>query len=152
MSEIVRITDQLKRAYEGEAWHGPALRVLLADVTSERAAKHPLAGAHSIWEIVRHIGVWEDVARRRLAGQAIPEISAAQDWPQVTEVSEAAWRKALEDLERGHRQLRETIAGLPEERLEEIVPGKGYSVYVMLHGVVQHDLYHAGQIAVLKKG
>jgi uncharacterized damage-inducible protein DinB len=152
MSEVQTIIDQLRRAFEKEAWHGPSVSGLLSDVTATQAVTRPLAAAHNIWEIVLHIAAWESVVRRRLAGEPVSDLPDEEDWPPVREASEAAWRKTLRDLERGHRQLQEAVESLHDDRLEEIVPGKGYSVYVMLHGVVQHDLYHAGQIAMLKKG
>ena len=151
MGEAERIADQLRRAYEGEAWHGPALREVLAGVTAAQAARRPLRDAHTIWEIVLHIATWESVVRRRLEGEEIGELPPEQDWPPVRDTSEAAWKKALADLEKGNQRLRDVIASLPEARFAETVPVKGYSFYYMLHGVVQHDLYHAGQIALLKK-
>jgi GNAT superfamily N-acetyltransferase/uncharacterized damage-inducible protein DinB len=151
MSEIQRIEDQLRRAFEGDAWHGPAVRELLGDVTAAKAAARPLPDAHSIWEIVLHIATWEGVVRRRLQGEAVADLPSEQDWPPVQETTETAWHKAMDDLDRGHRALREAIARSDEGRLAELVPGKEHSVYHMLHGIIQHDLYHAGQIAVLKK-
>lgn len=151
MSEIDSIDDQLRRAFEGDAWHGPAVRALLTEVTAARAAARPLRGVHSIWEIVRHISTWKKVVRRRLQGVVIGELLAAEDWPVVQDMDEEAWSKTLQELEQEHRALRDTIARLDDGCLAEIVPGKNYSVYVMLHGVIQHDLYHAGQIALLKK-
>jgi uncharacterized damage-inducible protein DinB len=151
MREIQRIEDQLGRALEGHAWHGPAVRELLADVTAAKAAARPLSDAHNIWEIVLHIATWEDVVRRRLQGEAVADLPPEQDWPPIPDISEAAWRKVIDDLERVHRSLREAIERSGEMQLAEMVPGKEHSVYHMLHGVIQHDLYHAGQIAVLKK-
>jgi len=84
-------------------------------------------------------------------GESITDLAPEQDWPPVHDVSEPAWRKTLEDFEQGHIQLRQSITQLTAERLGETVPGKDYTVYVMLHGIIQHDLYHAGQIALLKK-
>jgi uncharacterized damage-inducible protein DinB len=151
MSEIRRIADQLRRAFEGDAWHGPAVREVLADVTAARAAAKPLSSAHSIWELVLHIVAWEGVVRRRLQGEVIADLPAAQDWPPVQDAGEAAWRKAIQDLEQTNRDLRGAIARLDETRLGDKVPGKDQSVYLMLHGIIQHDLYHAGQIALLRK-
>jgi len=149
--EVERIADQLRRAFEGNAWHGPALSEILSDVTSEQAAKKPLCAAHSIWEIVLHIAVWESAVRRRLVGEVIDELPPEEDWPPVKDTSENAWQSILESLKQGNRQLQQAISEFRDERLSEPVPAKGYSMYVMLHGVVQHDLYHAGQIAILKK-
>ena len=151
MSEMQRIEDQLRRAFEGNAWHGPAVRELLADVSAARAAARPLSTAHSIWEIVLHIAAWEGVVRRRLQGETVADLPPEQDWPAVRDTSEAAWRQALDDLEQAHRALHEAIARSNEAHLADTVPGKDHSVYLMLHGIIQHDLYHAGQIAVLKK-
>jgi len=91
MTEIERIADQLRRAHEGEAWHGPALNEILKGVTAEAAARRPIASAHSIWEIVLHVGVWESVVRRRLSGEVIGDLPPEQDWPAVRETSEGAW-------------------------------------------------------------
>ncbi|HXG67415.1 MAG TPA: DinB family protein [Blastocatellia bacterium] len=150
MSEVRRIRSQLRRAFEGEAWHGPSVKELLAGVTAAQAAAKPLPGAHSIWELVLHISAWEKVARRRLAGEAA-ELSKEEDWPPVRDTSEAAWGQTLQEMEQAHQELREAVGQLDEARLDEIVPGTQYSVYFLLHGVIQHDLYHAGQIALLKK-
>ena len=151
MSEKKRLNDQLKRAYEGKAWHGPSVSEVLADVTAQQAAAHPIAGAHSIWELALHIQTWERVGRRRIQEFVPIDVSDEEDWPAVTDTSEAAWTKTLEELRSNHQALRAAIRELDEAKLDENVPGTTYSVYFLLHGVVQHDLYHAGQIALLKK-
>jgi uncharacterized damage-inducible protein DinB len=152
MSEIERILDQLKRAYEGGAWHGPSVREVLDGVTAAQAHARPLENAHSIWELVQHIAVWEDVGRRRLTGdRAQIAISSPEDWPPPEDTSEAAWEQARAALDRGHQALVEAITNTPESRLNEPIFEGMSTVYVTLHGVIQHDLYHAGQIAILKK-
>jgi uncharacterized damage-inducible protein DinB len=152
MTEIDRILDQLNRAFAGPAWHGPSIKELLNGVTAEQAHQRPLTNGHSIWELVHHIAVWEDVGRRRLEGDpAEVPISSPEDWPPAEDVSEAAWERSKASLERGHQALVAAILRVPESRLNEpILEGKS-SIYVTLHGVIQHDLYHAGQIAILKK-
>ena len=150
MTEIERILDQLKRAYEGEAWHGPSVREALAGVTAAQA--RPVANAHSIWELAHHIAVWENVGRRRLSGdRAAIEISSPEDWPPADDRSETAWEQAKAALDRGHEALVESIKRVPESRLDQPIFEGMSTVYVTLHGVIQHDLYHAGQIAILKK-
>jgi uncharacterized damage-inducible protein DinB len=152
MTQIERILDQLKRAYEGEAWHGPSVREVLGGVTAEQAHARPLAKAHSIWELVHHIAVWEGVGRRRLEGdRAQIDISSPEDWPPADDTSEAAWEQAKAALDRGHRALGEAIARVDESRLDQPIFAGMSTVYVTVHGVIQHDLYHAGQIAILKK-
>jgi hypothetical protein len=151
MTEIERARDQLQRAYAGEAWHGPSLREVLAGVTAARAAARPLAGAHTIWEIVHHLAAWEGAVARRLGGAAV-ETPPEGDWPPVARTDDEAWRAALAWLERGHHDLMAAAGRLDDARLDRpAVPGGATTAYVQLHGTVQHHLYHAGQIAILKK-
>ena len=150
MNEIERIVDQLKRAFEGPAWHGPSVLEVLEGIRPSHAVQRPVAAAHSIWEIVLHIAVWEDVVRRRALGEKFNP-TEAQDWPAVATTDDAAWRETLARLSAGHHALRAVIASFDPARLDQpLVPG-GSTGYVQFHGAVQHDLYHAGQIAVLKK-
>ena len=152
MTEIERILNQLKRAYEGEAWHGPSVREALAGVSAEQAHARSLANAHTIWELTQHIAVWESVGLRRLQGdRAAIEISSPEDWPPPEDQSEAAWEQAKAALDRGHQALVAAISQVRESRLDEPILEGMSTVYVTLHGVIQHDLYHAGQIAILKK-
>lgn len=151
MSEIDRILDQMDRAFSGDAWHGPPLKSLIDGLLAEDASKHVVESAHSVWEIVLHITAWNTIVRREIMGEAL-SITSEQDWPPVWEVSEAAWSRAVENLVEAHSRLRAAVRDLRDEQLDD-KPSKrtDNSRYVMLHGVVQHDLYHAGQIAVLKK-
>ena len=149
-SEPALIADQLRRAFEGDAWHGPALLELLEDVDAATAAGKPFPDVHSIWELVLHIAAWDGAALRRLAGEKVQPTGVA-NFPIVPKPSEAAWRRAVAQVKRTHERLVKTVASLPESRLRQRVPGKRYDFYFMLHGVAQHELYHAGQIAILKK-
>jgi len=153
MSEAARIADQLRRAFDGEAWHGDSVFEILEGVTAARAAARPIKSAHTIWELVLHIGAWDGAVLRRMGGVAVT-LSDAENFPAVKDASDAAWREALAQVRRVHKDLVKTVAALPDSRLDEVVPGKEgahYTFYYMLHGVVQHELYHAGQIALLKK-
>jgi uncharacterized damage-inducible protein DinB len=127
------------------------LRELLDGVTAEQAAARSIPNAHSIWELVNHIIAWEQIARRRLEGEGEIAIPDEVNFPAVTDTSEAAWQATLQSLDASHRSLRDRIKKIDDARLEEIAPGASYSIYFLLHGVIQHDLYHAGQIALLKK-
>ena len=150
MNTIEKNLDQLNVNFRGDAWHGPSLMRLLADVTAEQAAVRPIQNAHSIWQLVLHIKAWKDASRRRLAGEAF-EPTPEEDWPEVTDTSEAAWENTSKELEASHQQLAEAVSKLDDSQLHEPAAGKDYSNYFMIHGVIQHDLYHAGQIALLKK-
>lgn len=152
-SQMSRLADQVRRAYEGEAWHGDSLLELLRGVNAEQAAARPIPNAHSIWELVLHIAAWDDAVTRRTAGQAVQHVGE-KNFPPVRDTSEDAWRAAVEHATRTHQKLVEAVAAFPESRLGDEVPGKPepyYDYFYMFAGIVQHELYHAGQIALLKK-
>ncbi len=151
-SEITHLLDQLHRTFEGDAWHGDSVMKVLEGVTAEQAAQRPLANAHSIWELVLHMATWKNVARWRIEhNDHVP--TAEENFPPVADVSDAAWRRALERLADAHLKLYDAVSRMTDEQLDEEFPPNGQlSHYVRLHGVIQHDLYHAGQIAILKKG
>ncbi len=153
MSESTHIADQLRRAFDGEAWHGDSLFEILENVTAAKAAARPIKSAHSIWELVLHIAAWDGAVLRRFGGLAV-ELTPAENFPPVTDPSETAWANALTTVRRVHEELIQAVSVLPDTRLSDMVPGKEgahYTFYYMLHGLVQHELYHAGQIALLKK-
>lgn len=151
MREAERIAKQLKRAHEGHAWHGPSLKELLGGVTAAEAAARPVEGAHSIWELVLHVEAWERAALRRLGGDPAQIFNTEEDWSSVNASDEGAWNDALRRLSETTVALREAIAKLEDAQLDEPIYPQMSSRYVTLHGVVQHTLYHAGQIALLKK-
>jgi uncharacterized damage-inducible protein DinB len=150
MKEIERIADQFTRAVEGNAWHGPALLEVLKDITAAHAFAKPYPDIHSIWEIVLHISAWHLASIRRLAGNVL-ELTNEEDWPAVDNSSESAWKSIIENMVKSYQQLKQKILSITDKDLKNVVPGKDHSVYVLLHGVIQHDLYHAGQIALLRK-
>jgi len=154
MTEIERICDQFRRAFDGNAWHGPSVLTLLEGVSAAQANARPIPSAHSIWELVNHIRAWEDACLRRLNGDPA-QLTDAEDWVAISDISEAAWEKTKQQLVATHEELLRTIASVDPKRLDEPIindPSIQFSsVYVTLHGGIQHDLYHAGQIAVLKK-
>ena len=154
MSEVERIRNQFERAFEGEALHGPSVLSLLDGVTAEQAAAHPIPGAHSIWELTLHIAAWEDACRRRLEGDPA-QLSDDENFPPINDTSEATWQAAKQKLIDNHQKLLKAIVAIDNSRLDQPIIASSTipfsSVYVTLHGGVQHDLYHAGQIAILKK-
>jgi len=154
MSELERIRDQFQRAFNGDAWHGPSVLALLEGVTAVQAAAHPVPGAHSIWELTLHIAAWESACRRRLQGDRA-QLTDEENFPQIENASEDAWQAAKQHLIANHQALLEAISSADESKLDRPIIENSdtpfSSAYVTLHGGVQHDLYHAGQIAILKK-
>jgi uncharacterized damage-inducible protein DinB len=147
---MARILDQMDRAFSGDAWHGPSLMALLEGVSPADAAKRPVAAAHSIWELMNHIAAWNRIVERRLRDETV-KVTPEMDWPMVPIASDVTWKRALDNLRESRAVLRKTVEGLTDAQLDEHPPGLPDSRYILLHGLVQHDLYHAGQIALLRR-
>jgi hypothetical protein len=151
-SECLRIADQLRRAFAGDPWHGSPLSELLSGISAEQACLHPLPSAHSIWELVLHIGVYVNAAREAVQGIPMPKIvGTPKDWPAVTDTGGPAWQSALDSLLQAGEKLAQAIESFPDARLTATVPGRDYDFYYLFHGIVQHSLYHGGQIGMLKR-
>ena len=150
MSELERIVDQLDRAITAKAWHGPALLEILAGVDAKQASARPLASGHSIWELTLHIRAWLDAGRRRLEGDRA-QLTDDEDWPALAERTDQTWNETTEAISKSYKSLRSAISGLDDKQLDQPILEGMSSTYVTLHGVIQHTLYHAGQIAILKK-
>jgi uncharacterized damage-inducible protein DinB len=159
--EIVTVEfllDQLERGHSGDPWHGPSRASLLEDLTAAEARWTPPSGVHSIWQLVLHMTAWtREVTRRVRAGEARdPEMG---DWPPLPSPADAtAWRAAVRALNDAHVELRESVRALDATRLTTTVGdmrdralGTGVSVAQTINGLVQHDAYHCGQIAVVKR-
>ena len=155
MTDVERLADQFHRAFTGDAWHGASIKELLQGVSAKQAASHPINGAHSIWEIVLHIGSWEQMFDDAVHGKPLPPWPSPAikklDWPRVPAASPAAWKKAQRELYAAAAKLRASIRGFNPKRLKEEVPGRDYDFAYAFPGIVQHTIYHAGQIAMLKK-
>ncbi|MGY2131378.1 DinB family protein [Hymenobacter sp. HD11105] len=159
MSEIQRIVNQLQRAFDGDAWLGPSLGATLEGLSAAQAATRVLPTAHSIWEIVLHLTAWIRTVQQRVQEGQLIELSDADDWPPVPlSADAAAWQQALAALAQAHTELLATVTQLSIPDLDRLLgtsrdrpQGVGVSYYVMLHGLAQHNLYHAGQIALLRK-
>jgi len=157
MTEADRLLDQFTRAHDGDPWHGSPVKAILKGVTAEQAATQPPNGAHSIWELVLHMTGWRNEVAERATGKPAGT-PAGGDYPKVGEPTPARWKAALAALDASHEHLMKVVRGMSEEHLLKPTNdprnrplGTGVSYYQLLHGIVQHDAYHAGQIAILKK-
>jgi len=151
-SECLRIADQLRRAFSGDPWHGSPLRDLLAGINAEQACLRPLPSAHTIWELVLHIEIYVNAAYEAIQVVPMPRLFGTEkDWPKVADAREGAWSGATDRLLQSSERLARAIDRFTDERLQETVPGRDYDFYYLFHGIVQHSLYHGGQIAMLKR-
>jgi uncharacterized damage-inducible protein DinB len=155
-TERNRLLDMMARIHSGDAWHGPSVMAALDGVDAARASAHPLRDAHSIWEIALHVIGWRREVAARARGKA-PSLPEEGDWP-TPGVDEAAWTATKAALDASHHELVTLVSDLPDDALERPVGrlrdaglGAGVTTAIMLHGIVQHDAYHAGQMALLAK-
>lgn len=151
MGESARLADQLRKALQGEAWYGPSWKESLEGVTLADALRRPMAQGHSIGEIVLHTITWQAVAAQRLSGQSPAQPTAEQDWPQATFATEKDWKAATDRLFATGGELADAIAQFPDARLSEERPNNAGTWYHLAIGMLQHDLYHLGQVGLLKK-
>jgi uncharacterized damage-inducible protein DinB len=147
MREIERILDQLNRSWGGPSWTGVDIQPLLDGISEAQARAHPLPNAHSILELLSHMTTWMTAVASRLSGET-RELTPEEDWRDVTQLP---WPAAISEMENAQSHLSDVIARLTPDDLDKKVAGRKYTIYVMLHGVIQHNLYHAGQIGLLKK-
>jgi hypothetical protein len=150
VKETTRLAGQLRRAAYGPAWHGTPLHEILHGIDHRQAARQPRAGHHSIWELTLHIRTWVETGHRRMDHAHSP--SARANWPAIATITAEAWHRDQESLWTAINTLAEAIERRPARWLETAVPGRpSQTQYISLHGVVQHLLYHAGQIALLRQ-
>ncbi len=150
MTEVERLSEQLTLGFQGESWHGPPVMELLAEVSAKQAAAKPVQNGHGIWELVKHMILWEQIIYRRLRGEEA-RLSEEDDWLPITDTSESAWQETVAELASGHEALVDAVSHLKDEQLDEPVAGTPFTLDFFIYGVLQHNLYHAGQIALLKK-
>jgi uncharacterized damage-inducible protein DinB len=150
MNGIELIKDQLEKAFYAGAWHGPSVMESLENISAEQAISKPVKNVHSIWEIVLHINTWQAITQRRISGE-IADPLPEEDWPEVKDSTQNSWEHTIRNLKTGITKLLESLSKLDENILTENIRGKNYSYYFLIHGLIQHEVYHAGQISILKK-
>lgn len=152
MSEISTLQGILRSAAHGPAWHGPSVAEALENITADLAATHPMEHAHTIWELLLHMDAWQVFALRMCEGNPMPSLQGDADWPPVKNTGDAAWHAEKEAFAEHARQLNQCIGSWDDSKLRDTVPDGEFPFKVLLHGVAHHNIYHAGQIALLKKG
>jgi hypothetical protein len=151
--EIVLLLGMLDEAYNRAAWHGPNLRGSLRGLKLREAAWRPKAGRHNIWEIAVHAAYWKYAVRRRLVGEkrgSFP-LQGSNWFARPLDLEDAAWRADLALLEVEHQTLRKAVMAFPAEELDDVPRGAKSTARRLIAGIALHDVYHAGQIQLIKK-
>jgi uncharacterized damage-inducible protein DinB len=157
MREVERLRRELEATLDGDPWYGLAVSRILEGIDASKAAAYPVKGAHSIWELVAHMTAWVNETNRRLGG-GTHGTPAEGDWPVITSTTSDAWSAACSALRQAHVDLARTLTSIDDPDLERQIAGaqvdaagQPVTFYQTAAGLLQHDAYHAGQIALLKK-
>jgi uncharacterized damage-inducible protein DinB len=164
------LLELIDQAYERQAWHGPNLKGSLRGVSVQEAAWRPGPGRHSIRDIALHAAYWKYTVRRRLTGEKrgsfpvegtlrrarnparrLGGVSGSNWFPQPSALTGKEWKETRDLLEEMHRTLRAAIEIMPPGRLDEFSGGTRHTHARLIYGIASHDLYHAGQIQLIKR-
>lgn len=150
MTELQRISDQLQRAYDGAAWHGPNVKECLEKVSiADALVRH--GSSHNIAELTHHLYAWRYYLIQQLKGNKTYEVPDDFNFVTYQDLDVSEWERLKVQLANSQQQLLDLLAAQTDDLLEKIVPNRKFTFYVLLHGLIQHDLYHAGQILLLQK-
>lgn len=150
-NEIAGILLLLKNSYEGYSWHGPSLMDTLKDFPIEKALNRT-GTSHNVIEIIEHMIAWRVFTIERLKGHTEYDVAPEENFKTMTTIDENQWNSSLKKLSKSQETLIKLLEKMPEEKLYEVVGGnRKYNFFFLLHGIIHHDLYHLGQIVLLKK-
>ena len=150
MSEVDRILAHYEQVLNGDAWHGDPVWQILDGITAEAAAARPLLSAHTIWEIVMHMTFWEGVVTRRLEGQRAGLVEEL-NFPAMPAATDENWRRSLDEFRSSNQEFREVLRKFDPAKLNELSAAGKRTYYEEAQGIIEHHLYHLGQIAMLRK-
>lgn len=151
--EVARIAKLLAYNWTGPMWYGGNLKDTLAGINQDKAFAKPHGSTHNIYELVVHMLCWRRFTLEHLKGNSAytVELNSDVDWPTHYQLNQGTWENALTQLEKNQNELLDALKDFKDETLDELVPGKKFKWYVLLHGVLHHDIYHSAQISLLKK-
>jgi hypothetical protein len=150
---VAQLLAVIDRAYDRRSWHGTNLRGSIRGLTLDQVCWRPARRRHNIWEIVVHAAYWKYTVRRRLKGERRGsfDLEGSNWFVRPLRRDESAWKADVALLERTHRAMRDAVAALPPETLGRTLPGGSVTAFELIAGIAAHDLYHAGQIQLLKR-
>jgi hypothetical protein len=149
MNEVKFLRDQIITTFKGDSWHGPNLVNTLAGIDYKQARARPLGERHTVWELTDHITFWMEEVWKSVKDHAKLTPDKEKDWPEMG-ITKDDWIQSVERLEAAVNLTINELAIWNNEDLERKVPEANYTFKQMLHGLIHHNLYHAGQINLLK--
>ena len=150
MKETKRIAGLFENLYAGSPWIDVTIKDKLANITAKDAAAHPLDKCNSIWQIVNHLISWRLNVLKRVQGEVITTPSNNY-FEEVADISDAAWKLTLQQLEESQEKWIAFLESFKSEDFSKVYPNNQMDYYEHIHGIIQHDAYHLGQIVLLAK-
>ena len=150
-SKAARLADEIRRTIDGDPWHGPCLMETLRGITAEQAVQRVSVESHTIWELSAHIAMWHQEMLAVVAGRAYRSVSEAEQWPPIATTTATAWSELLKSIQTNNARLAKAVAVLTDAQLARPIENRDYDLEFLLHGIAQHNAYHSGQIALLKR-
>ncbi len=150
--EIQRLLKNIEAVYSGKPWHGDNLLSYLNKLDAIKASIRPAKLSHNIAEILLHMQAWQRFVVEHLNGNTDYEVwDTDLNWVSVQTLTDAQWQNILNDYQSAQQELLSTIQQKAQAMLNEKVGSRPYNFRVLLHGIIQHDVYHLGQISILCK-
>ena len=150
--EVTAIIKNLDTTLSGQPWFGRAIYELIQEADESVVHKKPGQGLHSLNELIWHMQTWAAFTLAQLEEQSMEDLQAIEmlDWRQLN-AKEHTWKKGVKALKDCHQRIIKILSTKEDAFLKEMVPGRQYNFRFMLNGLIQHNIYHAGQIAQLNK-
>jgi uncharacterized damage-inducible protein DinB len=145
MRQTQKIADSYRAATVKAAWYGPSLAELLTQISPDLATTPPVPGSHSISELLQHLLLWNERTRNTSASNSLPPWQPEQDWAEPP----IPWNELLSRWSRSRDLLEDKLRNFPIDDLAKQVPGRNYPYETLFHGIVEHTIYHSGQIAMV---
>lgn len=151
ITETYRITDLLRRAFDGtNAWHGPSIIETISGLKLEETINQ-VADSHNVAELIEHMIAWRTFAIKKLQGEEAYDVLEDINFLKITAMTQEMWQDMMQRLYQTQDDFLRILSQTQDEKLAETVSGRDYNFYTLLHGIIQHDLYHLGQIVLLRK-
>ena len=150
MNDIKEMLKHYDEILNGDAWHGEPLWKILDGISAWQAAARPISAAHTIWEIVAHMTFWEGVVTKRLRGERAGLVDEL-NFPATPAATEENWQKTMDEFRSSNAAFRSTLEQLEATKLQRKTAAGKRTYWEEAQGIIEHHLYHVGQIALLKK-
>jgi uncharacterized damage-inducible protein DinB len=150
--ELQSIIHNMKSTLEGEPWFGRSVYAILDEINPSITFKKPNKNSHSLIDLLYHMNTWAEFTLKRIEGDKETDLKASEelDWRKI-DPKIHSWEKGLTEFKAIHSKIIKLLNDKDDEFLKGIVDYRNYKYRFLIHGLIQHNIYHLGQIAYIKK-